>query len=255
MMLTPWVTRLLVANVAAFFLTLTLPSAAYDLGLIGAIVLIKPWTVVTYMFLHASIGHLFFNMLALFFFGPPVESRLGGKRFLWLYFLSGLTGALLSIFFTPNVPIVGASGAIFGVQMAFALYWPRELILIWGVIPIEARWLVIITTVMSLWFARQGGGTTAHYAHLGGYLGGFLYLKWLERHSEAAKFKARAQPVGAPPKRTSSADVERWNRIERNKMHEINRAELDRILDKIAASGVASLTPDERAFLARFSGK
>lgn len=253
MSMTPWVTRLIIANVAVFFVTVAVPLVPVRLFvLVPILVPTRPWTLVTYMFLHAGLWHLFFNMLALFFFGPRLEARLGGRQFLWLYFVSGLTGALLSLPFSPRVGIVGASGAVFGVLLGFARYWPRERIYIWGVLPIEAWLLVVIMTVMSLWGGFGGAGSgVAHFAHLGGFLGGFLYLKWAESRSASARFKARASPI-AGKKRPGRSDLEGWRRIRRDHLHPINRDELDRILDKISEVGVSSLTPDERAFLERF---
>jgi membrane associated rhomboid family serine protease len=217
------------------------------------------------MFLHAGWMHLIFNMIALYFFGPRLEDRLGGKRFLMLYFLSGVcgavlhiiggvTGLLLAVPFNPWVPMVGASGAVFGILMGFAMYWPHERIFIMGVLPVEARVLVAVLTVVSLYFGWQGGGSVAHFAHLGGFLGGFLYLKWWERSSPAAKFRATAKPK---PKKVSesAADIAKWQRIRRDEMHPVNVEELDRILDKINAEGAASLKPDEREFLERFSAR
>jgi membrane associated rhomboid family serine protease len=215
--------------------------------------LIRPWTIVTYMFLHAGIWHLVFNMLALYFFGPRLESRLGGRQFLYLYFISGIMGALLSVFFSPNAAIIGASGAVFGVLLGFARYWPRERIYIWGVLPIEARALVVVATIVSLYFGFRGGGNVAHFAHLGGFLGGFLYLKWWGRRSPAARFKAKAQAPVRAKSAGGHTDVNRWQRINREEMHPVNQEELDRVLDKIGASGVGSLTNDERDFLERFS--
>ncbi len=205
------------------------------------------------MFLHGGLWHLAFNMLALFFFGPRLELRLGGRNFLGLYFVSGIAGALLSLL-TPNVPIVGASGAVYGVLLGFARSWPRDQIYIWGVFPIEARWLVAIMTALSLYggFIGRGGGV-AHFAHLGGFLGGFIYLKWMDYRSPARRFRAQ---VNAPARRSSggdSADLKRWETIRREEMHPVNRDELDRVLEKLKTSGVASLTTDERAFLDRFS--
>ena len=118
--------------------------------------LTRPWTVITYMFLHGGFGHILFNMLALFFFGPRVESRLGSRRFATLYFVSGIMGAVLSIFFAPHVPIIGASGAVFGVMLAFARFWPRDQILIWGILPVEARVMVIAMTAMAVVFGFTG---------------------------------------------------------------------------------------------------
>jgi membrane associated rhomboid family serine protease len=228
------------------------------LSFVPAGVLVRPWTIFTYMFLHAGFGHLFFNMLALFFFGPRLEARLGGRHFLGLYFAAGITGALLSFAETftplssPYTRIVGASGAVFGVMLGFAYYWPRDRIYIWGILPVEARLFVGIMTVLSLYFGFRGGGGIAHFAHLGGFLGGFIYLKWIEARSPAKKFKAKATAVVRNPGGERS-DLKRWEKIKREEMHPVNRDELDRVLEKIKTSGVGSLTPDERAFLDRFT--
>jgi membrane associated rhomboid family serine protease len=255
------VLRLVFANAGVFLLQQALPGAWYGFALVPAAAWLRPWTLVTYMFLHGGLGHLFFNMLALYFFGPMLEARLGSRHFLWLYFASGLAGGLLSIGFTPfgqaMVPIIGASGAVFGVQLAFAYFWPRQRILIWGIVPIEARWLVVIMTVLALWGGFLGpGGGVAHFAHLGGFAGGYLYLKWMQHRQQAPlrEWKARATP-SRPKLETSSQTMERWSRIRRDDMHEVNRDELDRILDKISARGLGSLTASEREFLDRFSAR
>ncbi len=250
--MTPWVTRLLIANVLTFFLTAIVPVLPDRyLVLVPVLIPIRPWTLVTYAFLHAGFTHLLFNMLGLYFFGPRLEARLGGAAFLGLYLTSAMFGALLSWPFTPKVPIVGASGAVFGVLLGYARYWPRDQIYIWGIVPVEARVLVLLLTVMSLSCGIQGGGGVAHFAHLGGFLGGWLFLKWRESRSPAARFKAKARTV---PKARDLAtpDLKEWAASRREQMHPVNRAELDRILDKIGATGVASLSPDERAFLERF---
>ncbi len=252
--MTPWVTRLIIANVAMFFVRQLVPQIVPLLWLVPGWAWFRPWTLITYMFLHAGLGHLFFNMLALYFFGPRLEQRLGARNFLWLYFLSGLMGGVLSIV-TPFVPIVGASAAVFGVMLGFAYYWPRAVIYIWGVLPIEARWFVIVMTGLSLWMGFSGTGNVAHFAHLGGFLGGFLYLRWLEYRSPARQFKRKAalgaRPAGARP----GTDLQRWQAIKRDTLHEVNQAELDRMLDKISARGIDSLTPEERAFLDRFASR
>ncbi len=123
--MTPWVKRLLIANVVMFVITINVPALFWGLALVPIQVPFRPWTVITYMFLHGGLGHIFFNMIGLFFFGPRLEQRLGGRHFIWFYFVSGMVGAALSIF-TPRVPIVGASGAVFGVLLGFARYWPRD---------------------------------------------------------------------------------------------------------------------------------
>ncbi len=251
--MTPWVQRLLVANVVMYLVVQLQPSLNWHFAFLPMLVAFRPWTLITYMFLHADLMHLGFNMFGLFFFGRRLEDRLGGRNFLWLYFLSGITGALLYSPFNPWMPMVGASGAVYGVLMGCAMYWPRQVIHLFGVVPAEMRVIVAVLTVVSLYLGWVGGGNVAHFAHLGGFLGGFLYLKWWERRSPAAQFRAKA----SPKKKTaaSTADIQRWQRIRREDMHPVNHEELDRILDKISSDGVASLTPDEREFLERFSAR
>ncbi|MFQ5705169.1 MAG: rhomboid family intramembrane serine protease [Gemmatimonadales bacterium] len=254
--MTPWVARIVYANVAMFLLTgvfRVIPEA--PLVFRPVLVLSQPWTPVTYMFLHAGFGHIFFNMLALYFFGPRLEARLGSRPFLGLYFTSGIMGAMLSVV-TPRVAIIGASAAVFGVLLGFARYWPRDKIYIWAVLPIEARTLVVLMAVFSLYagFSGRGGGI-AHLAHLGGFVGGFLYLKWWERRSPAARFQAKARAPAARPRTVESTDIRRWSQISQKDLHPVNREELDRVLDKINQSGVASLSADERDFLERLAAK
>jgi membrane associated rhomboid family serine protease len=252
--MTPWVRRLIIANIAVFILSYTLPPELVDrFAFRPDLLLSRPWSPITYMFLHAGLGHIFFNMLALLVFGPGVEARIGGERFLRLYFFSGLMGALLSLF-APSVPIVGASGAIFGVQLAYAMFWPRNRIFIYGVIPVEAWLLVLIMTGLSL-FGAGGYGSqgVAHLAHLGGFAGGYLYIKWLERTAGIAKFRRASTPLGSP--RVSASGLDRWTKIPRESLHEVNRDEYDRIMEKIRTAGVGSLTPGDREFLERFSAR
>ncbi len=251
--MTPWTGWLIFANVGVFLLTSWNPALAGPFILVPAFIPYRPWTLVSYMFLHAGFGHVFFNMLALYFFGPQVELRLGGRAFAGLYLVSGLAGALLSLA-TPYARIVGASGAIFGVMLAYARYWPRATILIWGVLPVEARVLVVITTVLALWGGVTGAqGGVAHFAHLGGFAGGWIYLKVLEARSPAKRFRAKATPL--PVARARDGDLERWRRVDAAALHPVNREEYERVMAKVASSGPGSLTPGEREFLDRFSAR
>jgi len=245
--MTKWVRFFLIANVVIFFAQQTMAGFTENFWLLPAQALQKPWTVVTYMFLHGGILHLLFNSLVLFFFGPAVESRLGSDRFVILYFISGLTAALFAFFFAYNIPVVGASGAIMGLMMAYAYFWPRDKFLIYFVIPIEARVLVVAYAAISVFFLRSGGGGTAHYAHLGGLVGSFLYLQFLSRNAGAKKFRSMA----AAPKMAPGKALD-FRRVDASKVHEVNRDELNRILDKVSKSGLSSLTPDETRFLMNF---
>ncbi len=244
-----WTIRLIAANVVVFLISELVPGFMQSFMLVPVLAPERPWTVVTYMFLHAGLWHLLFNMLGLYFFGPRLEMEMGGKHFLWLYFLSGLMGAALSFVFTPTTAIVGASGAIFGVLLGYAHYWPKDRIYVWGVLPIEARWFVIVMTGLSLFGGFGGaGGNIAHFAHLGGFLGGWLYVRWFDRGR-----RERLVPREAPPASVSAADLKRWSAIRRETLHEVNREEYDRIMAKLTTGGPSSLTQREREFLERFS--
>jgi hypothetical protein len=137
---------------------------------------------------------------------------------------------------------------VYGIFLAFAMIWPREQLLIWGIVPVEARYLVVIMTALSLFGGLSGGGNIAHFAHLGGFLGGFAFLKFRTRNSPLRRFQERVAP---PP--AIRLDIERARRIDRSTLHEVNRTELDRILAKIDVKGAGSLTPSEQQFLDRFT--
>jgi membrane associated rhomboid family serine protease len=243
---TPWVRRLLVANIIVFFLQQTVAGVTNALAFVPSYTFVRPWTLVTYMFVHANLTHILFNMLALYFFGPRVEERLGETRFITLYAISGISGAVLSLFFS-NAAIVGASGAVFGVMLAFARFWPTVQIYIMGILPIEARAAVILMAAISLWSGFRGSRTgVADFAHLGGFVGGWLYLKWLDMRQGTKRFRAKV--TANVPRDTLS----NWKHVDPKSVHEVNRDEVNRILDKISASGLGSLTPEERLFLSNF---
>lgn len=245
--MTPVVRYLLLANVAAFFLQSAAPEIANAGVFVPMLALVRPWSIVTYMFLHGGLWHLGLNMLCLFFFGPRLEDRLGSKRFTLLYFLSGFTGAFFSIIFAPLSPIIGASAGVFGVMMGFAHFWPHTPILIWGIFPVPARILVIFTTVLTVWSGFTGaGGNIAHFAHLGGYAGAYAYLRWLDRARSTFKRKASAAPPAVTHK------LEGWSSIDLTKVHEVNREEVRRLLEKIKTQGVGALSGQERVFLSGF---
>lgn len=252
--MTPWVARLLFLNVVMYVLTLAVPGLGDALVFVPAFLPSRPWTLLTYMFLHGSFGHIFFNMLALYFFGPRLEARIGSRRFLGLYLASGMMGGLLS-FTSPMAGVIGASGAVYGVMFGFAHYWPRDVVHIWGVLPVEVRWLVVGMTVLSLVSGFGGAGDgIAHFAHLGGFLGAWIYLRVLDRTTGARRFRAQAVPTaGRPTLEPPSSTVARWSKIDREGLHPVNLEELDRVLAKIRQEGIGRLTDGEKEFLERFS--
>jgi len=256
--ITPWVKKLLIANGVVFLFTWAVGlrlTVAY-FGFEPAAILERPWTPLTYMFVHAGFFHLFFNMLVLFFFGPPLEERWGSREFIKFYLIAGLGGALLSFAF-PRVPIVGASGAVYGVMMAYALYWPDNRIYIWGILPVKAKWLVGFLFVVSLMSAADTGSGIAHMAHLGGLVTAFAYLKspwgpteWGSRRSSASA-GSRARELLGTFRRTerekAPTPIRRPTAVRRSAREEDELLdEVDRILDKISQEGIGALTEDER---------
>ncbi len=250
--MTPWVKRLLIANVGVFLLQLAYPELTSLLEFAPARVLATPWTPLTYMFIHGGFWHILFNMIVLYFFGPRVEERLGSNRFIALYLIAGLSGALFSVF-TPYVPILGASGAVLGVELAYARFWPLDRVYIYGVLPIQVRWLVVITVVMSIFGLGGFEPGVAHLAHLGGLVGAGIYLYVISRSRTRPKKSGAVRAEVRQPSAPRGDDMKRWATIPRGELHEINRHEVDRLLDKISLKGINSLTPSERAALDRFS--
>ena len=253
MLMSPWVLRLLAANVVIYLFSRFSPAVMADFGFVPQYVLFRPWTLVTYAFLHANFPHLLFNMLMLFFFGPRLEERLGSRTFMWFYLACGAGGAVLSFALAPGAMVVGASGAIFGVVVGFARYWPRERIYIWAILPVQARILAIFMVVSSL-LSGIGGAQDgiAHFAHLGGLLAGWIFLRSWERrrHRRVVRPTVRRQKV-APVQ--DSEMIRRWEAIPRERLHEINREELEHLIRKAGSLGVQGLTSDEREFLDRLA--
>jgi membrane associated rhomboid family serine protease len=179
---------LIAANLLVFILTWLSPRAAFALALIPAAVLQEGmwWQIVTYMFVHSGFQHIFFNMLALFLFGIQLERRLGSTEFLLYYFFTGIGAGLATLLINSaaglgGVAVVGASGAIFGLLLAFASFFPDARIFIFGFFPIRAPTAVLlyagIEIVMQFWNVRSGSRSgVAHLTHLAGLAFGFLYL-------------------------------------------------------------------------------
>lgn len=195
------------------------------------------WQAVTYMFLHGGIFHLFFNMLVLWMFGTTLESIWGPRRFITFYFICGIGAGLLSAVATPasQAATVGASGAIYGLLMAFGILFPRQLIYIWGIFPVQARYFVIgLGLVEFLSAVGTSGSGIAHFAHLGGMLFGLVYMRWGE-------WRKTVSALRGEKRRTRHIKVV-WDRErERQKLQQ----EIDRLLDKIGKSGIDSLTKEE----------
>lgn len=217
----------------------------------------QPWRLVTYMFLHGSFFHLLFNMLWVWFLGRMVEEHLGTKNFLVIYFGAGIGGALVNtlvtaIFGGGEIPTVGASGAVFGVMVAFAMLFPTFKLMLIFFPPIQARYLVAGLIALDILFISSADNI-ARIVHLGGafwgwallrmYYRGYNYDAWLRGISGMFKRERRAekppkQKKGFNPKMTSVSDAEILDEEEQD--------ELDRILEKISKSGYDGLTAEEK---------
>jgi len=184
----PAVFLLLAANVAVFFLQFVLAAFAGGRDVIGQWFSFVPyfaiergqlWRFVSYMFLHGDLWHLVFNMLGLWLFGARIEQVWGTRTFTWYYFVSGIGGAIVYGIFSlaglaALVPMVGASGAVYGILLAFGLTFPQAVIYVFFFIPMPARYAVILFGALAL--IGFGGANVAHMAHLGGMVTGFLFL-------------------------------------------------------------------------------
>src|SRR5512145_2349836 len=260
--LTPWVGRLLVANAVVLLILWTVAPGLFGwLAFSPATAVSRPWTFVTYMFVHSGLLHLAFNSLVLYFFGTAVEERMGSRTFPLFYLLAGVGGAVFSLalsglFAVP--PFVGASGAVLGVSVAFAMYWPDAEVRVFPIpFPIRARTLVLalIAFDAAMALAPRSDGV-AHLAHLGGALVGYVFLRLqglprgpdvrpAPRPVESGAFAARKAARAAAPRASRQAA--------RKPDPDPLAAEMDRLLDKISAQGIHSLTAEERRFLAEMS--
>jgi len=228
-----------------------------------------PWQLFSYMFIHAGFTHLLFNMLALWMFGMELENTMGSRKFLLFYILCGLGGGLLNLLvaplFTTVGPTVGASGAIYGVLLAFGMMFPDRLIFIYFFIPIKAKYFVILYMALEIISVGSTDGI-AHFAHLGGALVGFVFL--LSDGYQFGSGIGRATNIFSstfsrrPESRSGSdytnvSDAKIFDiREHRHTSEEIElQKRIDEILDKISKDGYQSLTQEEKKLLFEASKK
>lgn len=195
-MLPPAVKHLLIINVLAFAAYYVLNrqgvvdlNAVLGLWSIGAdkvysnVIGFRPWQPLTYMFMHASLDHIFFNMFSLWMFGYVLENVWGTRRFLFYYLACGIGAGLLHLLM-PGVHLtVGASAAVYGILLAFGMMFPNERIYLYFLVPIKTKWFIIGMIALELFegiFRSYDG--VAHFAHLGGMLIGFLLMLYWKKH-------------------------------------------------------------------------
>jgi membrane associated rhomboid family serine protease len=186
--LPPATRAILLINIAAFLLDL---ATGRLLSILGALRPVgagfEPWQLVTYAFLHENWQHIFFNMFALFMFGAPLEQFCGTRRFTLYYFACVLAAAATQLAVQAAAhsleETIGASGGIFGLLLAFAIFFPRQKLLLYFAIPMPAWLFVTLYGVLELYLGVTGRqGDVAHFAHLGGMLGGAaIILYWRAR--------------------------------------------------------------------------
>jgi membrane associated rhomboid family serine protease len=207
------------------------------------------WQLVTYLFVHGGFWHIFFNMFVLWMFGSELERTWGSKEFLKFYFIAGIGAGLFNVLFSllsPSawkVPVIGASGAIYGVLVAYAMLFPERLVYIWFLIPVKVKYLVIFLVAIEFLSTYSPDGV-AHFAHLGGALIGFLYLRYNMR------WRLRKWSMTELIQRLREERMNR-KREEGDKLME----EVDSILDKINKVGYENLTRREKKILEKASNK
>ncbi|HEY8833836.1 MAG TPA: rhomboid family intramembrane serine protease [Gemmatimonadaceae bacterium] len=274
---------LLALNIGVYFLQLTLfaPATVYSaLALDPARFPSTWWTALTYMFVHAWLAHLAFNMFTLWMFAPRLEHVWGTRSFVQFYLWSGLGGAVAHLIFAQHSAVIGASGAISGVLVAYALRWPDDEVYVFGVIPMKSRWLIAAMIGMNIIFALSPGSGIDWTAHVGGMAFGWIFLKlsslggltrvkgWVSAAPEESEDMPRAVPRNRSPMRDQPRGVDevvaRSNAVvlrESKPLQHVPKQEspkeyaarVNRVLDKISQQGMGSLSGDERRLLEEMS--
>jgi membrane associated rhomboid family serine protease len=285
--LTAAVQWIIVLNIALYVVQATLISPAdvqATLGFASHNVGHAWWTIGTYMFVHTGFWHLALNMYALWLLGPRIEALWGSREFVRYYLFCGLGGWFAHLVFVPgDAVLLGASAAVFGVMLAYATLWSNEPVMLFGMMPTTTRWLVVFIGALNLAGGLSTGDGTngmAYLAHLGGVAAGWVYLRTaaavnISRVRESVSpvpdepddVPPRAVPKSMPRSRgreslmniddvvaqSNAAVAKRPPRRTPRAMapvtDAIDETDLDRVLDKISAYGLDSLTTDERKLL------
>ena len=282
--ITPAVKWLIAANVAVMFLQLTIVGAAQMQSWLGfqlSDLQGSWWKIFTYMFVHAGLLHLGLNMYMLWLFGRRVEHTWTPGGFARYYIWCGLGGWLFHLLVSRNGLLMGASGAVYGVMLAYAIRWPDDEVLLFGIVPMKVKWMVSMFVVIDLlWgimsIGAQGG--TAYFAHLGGLAFGWLYLRTPSAQSidrlrqrvsqlpDVPDETPRAIPRSMPRTRERGNEIDeivakskavvtkRQPAIQSPAKSRGKRSEaLNLVLDKISEQGLGSLTSEERRLLEEMS--
>lgn len=212
------------------------------------------WQPLTYLFLHGGTAHIFFNMFALWIFGAEIENYWGTKQFNIYYFTCGIGAALINLLATAGstYPTIGASGAVYGVLLAFGMMFPERYIFLYFLFPVKAKFFVagyaFIEFISGLGSRTMGSGSNiAHFAHLGGMVIGWIYITMKRRD---IGFGEILEKIRRPVRKGSATIHSITHREER-----VSEAEIDRILEKITRSGYGSLSAEERRTLLKAGKK
>ncbi len=244
---------LLISNIVFFILQSAMGGALENFfGLIPNRVWssMEIWRLLTYLFLHGSFFHLLFNMFALWMFGRELENAWGTREFTKYYFICGIGAGLFNILFEPSSrhPIIGSSGALYGLLTAFAVVFPETVIYLYAIIPMRAKHFLILIGAIEFLASVQGAPSlVARFAHLGGIAAGYLYLKsnafrsffnrWVNRFLDSLVAKKSAGRKRVVPREEDLS------------------VQVDKILEKILVHGEGSLTEKERETMRRYSSK
>jgi len=261
--MSPGVKNLILANVAVFVVSLVAgPDFNQHFGLVPHRVLADRWVwqPVTYMFVHGGLFHLFFNVFMLWMCGMPIEDQWGTKEFLKFYFACGLSVALVKIAVWPHstIPLIGASGAIYGLLVAFAVLYPDAVFYFYFFIPVKAAHMAILCGVIEFFaMLGQGRGGVDHFAHLTGLGVGYVYIRWWWAFKLRVKSALSDLAAGAAqtPKRVSGRPARSRGAPQTKPDAAASMEDVDRILDKILAKGLDSLTEAEREIMRRYSDR
>jgi membrane associated rhomboid family serine protease len=267
----PVIKTLLISNVAAFAATLffglfRIGEYSIETFLLETFALFplgkgfQLWQLITYMFMHGGPMHLLFNMIALWMFGIELENVWGSRKFLTYYLAcgigAGLSNLLIAPLFTVTGPTVGASGAIYGVLIAFGMMFPTRPIFLYFLLPIQAKYFVLMYIALELYAGVNGTSDgVAHFAHLGGAAIGFVYMLLDRRQSTIENFWTRTVGRMKSDQRVNEYSYQKKN-VTDAKYHDVgndseaaNQRQIDEILDKISQSGYKSLTEAEKKLL------
>jgi membrane associated rhomboid family serine protease len=257
------VKALLAINLTVFIIQMLTPNGFSGLspllqtfGLVPAKVIpqLHIWQFVTYMFMHGGFIHLLFNMFAVWMFGSEIERVWGRRLFLSYYFVTGIGGGItytVTAWGSP-APLVGASGAVFGILLAYAILFPDRKILLYFIFPIKAKYFVLLFGLLELMAAAQPQmDGIGHFAHLGGMLFGYLYLKGGGLRSPLSLDGIRS----AWRRQRTRSKLRIVKPEDRDQNKKANEDRVNEILEKISREGLNSLTEEEQEILRRASRK